>query len=65
MRIVAAGAVRLFEWLIVMRLLQGSVFYIVTIDAQRRSCLGQMKVEFWLAGLARLMCDVAGIAAHV
>ena len=38
-RIVAAGAIRFGEWLILMRLLQGRIFHVVTIDAQRRSAL--------------------------
>ena len=37
----------------------------MTIDAQRGSVLGQVEIEFALAPFARLVRDVAGVAAHV
>jgi hypothetical protein len=65
MRIVATGAIRRGERLIVMRLLQAGVLHVVTIDAQRRSALGQMKIELSLPRFSGLMRGVAGVASHV
>ena len=65
MRIVATGAVRRREGLIVMRFLQGRILDVVTIDADSGSALGQMKIKLGLAGFSRLMGCVAGVASHV
>jgi len=65
MRIVTAGAVRLFERLVLVRILQGSVFHIVAIDAERRSRFGQMEIKLGLSDLANLVRNVAGVAAHI
>ena len=48
-----------------MRLLQACIFDVVTIDAERRSALGQMKIKLGLAGFSRLVRRVAGVASHV
>ena len=64
-RIVTAHAVGLRERLVLVRFLQVGALYVVTIDAQRRRSFGQMKVELHLAGLARFVGGVAGVAAHV
>ena len=64
-RIVAGQAIGLFERLVLVRLLQVGVLHIVAIDAQRGSVLGQMVIKLALAPLARLVRDVASVAAHV
>ena len=37
----------------------------MAVDAQRRSGFGEVILELDLAGLARLVGGVAGVAAHV
>ena len=64
-RIVAGEAIGRGEGLSLVRLHQTGVLHIVTIDAQRGSVLGQVKIKFALAALARLVHRVAGVAAHV
>ena len=64
-RIVAAHAIGRLEGLILVRLLQVGVLYVVAIEAKRRRRLGEMKVELGLADLPCLVRDVAGVAAHV
>ncbi len=64
-RIVAGEAVGLVDRLVLMRFANGCVLRIVAVDAQRRGVFGQMEVELALAGLAGLMRDVAGVAAHI
>lgn len=64
-RIVATGAVRRREGLIVMGLLQACVLDVVAINAQCRSALGQMEVELGLARFPGLVGRVAGVASHI
>ncbi len=65
MRVVTGQTIRRAEGLILMRLLQPGVLYVMTVEAKRRNRLGQMKtvVEGQLG--ARLVRDMAGVAAHV
>jgi len=65
MRIVTAGAIRLIEWLIIVRLLKVGAGGIVTVQTQLRNALGQVVIEFLLAQFTGLVCDMAGAAAHV
>lgn len=64
-RVVAGQAIRLLEWLILMRLCQVAVFHVVAIQAESRSRLGQVKFEFTLGTGAGLVIRVACIAASV
>lgn len=64
-RIVARETIRRSEGLSLVSLDQTGIPGIVTIDAQRGSVLGQVKIKFALAPLPRLVHGVAGIAAHV
>ena len=65
MRVVTAQAVGGSEGLVLMRLLQVRVFYVVAVQAQSRSSF--RKVELILGGgvSAGLVSDVAGLATHV
>src|ERR1017187_3835316 len=63
--IVTAHAIGRFERLVLVRFLQISALDVMAIHTKRRGRLGEMKVELDLADLARLMRDVAGVAAHV
>ena len=65
MRIVALHAVRAPKWLALVRLLQIGGFRIMTINAERRRGLLQVKVEFLFPRLARLVRRVARVAAHI
>ena len=64
-RIVALRAIRRGKRLILVRLLEARILYIVTVDAQRRSAFGQMKIKLGFAALSGLVRDVASVAAHV
>src|SRR5215469_877701 len=64
-RIVTGRAIRGSKWLIVMRLLQGSVFYVMAVDAKRRRSLRQVEIEFSFSRVTRLVRRVASIATHV
>src|SRR3984957_846184 len=64
-RIMATGAVRGRERLVVMRLLQVRRLDVVAVNAQSWSALGQVKIELRLACLACLMRRMASVAAHV
>jgi len=64
-RIVAGEAIGLFERLPLVCLHQLGVLYIVTIEAQCGSVLGQVVIEFTLAAFARLVRNVARVATHV
>ena len=64
-RIVARETIRRSEGLSLVSLDQTGIPGIVTIDAQRGSVLGQVKIEFALAPFPRLVHGVAGVAAHV
>lgn len=65
MRVVALQAVGGTEGLVLVRLLQGCIFRIVTFDAERRSALSQMEPVFNGRLGARLVRRVAGLAAHI
>src|ERR1035441_9278018 len=65
MRIVALHTIGGSERLPLMRLNQTCRPWIVAIEAQRRSRLGQVIVELDLALLADLVGDVASVATHV
>jgi hypothetical protein len=65
MRIVTLHAIRFCERLVLVLPLESGVLGIVTVDAECRRCLGQVEIEFLLASLPNLMCDVASGAAHV
>ena len=64
-RIVAGQAIGLLKGLILMRLNQIAVFYVVTIQAESRRRLGQVKPEFAFRARSGLVGEVAGIAAGV
>ena len=65
MWIVTTHAVCRREWLISMRFLQVYTLHIMAIDAKRRHRLGEVIIELGLADLTRLMCGMAGVAAHI
>lgn len=65
MGIVAGGAVGGAERLVVMRLLQARILHVVAVEAECRSALRKVIVEFRFANLSDLVGDVAGITAHV
>lgn len=65
MRIVASDAIGLFEWLILVRLLQIGIAGIVAIETKRRRPFGQMKIVFQFAQLAGFVGGMAGIATHI
>ena len=60
----ATGAGRRGEGLVMMRFLQVRAVG-VAVETERRSSLGQMKIKLGFAHFSGLMCDMAGIAAHV
>lgn len=61
----AGGAVGGAERLVVMRLLQARILYIVAVEAECRSALRKVIVEFGFANLSDLVRGVAGIAAEI
>ena len=62
---VAGQAVGGGKWLIVVRLSQFLVIGVVTVEAERRRILRQMKTVVALGGVPGLVRDVASITAHV
>jgi len=62
---VTGQAIGLFERLVLVRFLEGRVFYVMAIHTKRGRRLGQMEVELGLADLAGFVGDVAGVAAHI
>ena len=64
-RIMAGHTVGGFEGLVLVRLLQVGVLYIVAIDAKRRWRLGQMKIKLGLAEFSGLVGNVASLATHI
>ena len=64
-RIMAGQAVRSSERLVLVCLLQVGVFWIVTLDAQSRRRLGQMKAILEARLSSGFVRRVAGIATHV
>ena len=64
-RIVATGAVRSSEGLIVMRLLQARVLRVMAVETERGGGLGQMEIELGLACFSRLVGEVAGLASQI
>lgn len=64
-RIVTAHAVRSFEGLILVRLLQVSTLHIMAVDTERRGSFGQVIIELRLTYLAGFVRGVAGVAAHI
>jgi hypothetical protein len=65
MRIVAADAVRSFEGLVLVRLLQVSTLHIMAVDAESRRSFGQVIIKLRFPHLAGLMRGVASVAAHI
>src|SRR4051812_5266162 len=65
MWIVTLNAIGVREGLVLMCLLNRRVFRIVTIDAERGSCLGQMIVELLFPFFTDLVGHVTGGASHV
>jgi len=63
--IVTAHAIGRFERLILVRLLQVRTLDVMAIYAEGGRRLGEMKIEFGLADLPRLVRNVASFAAHV
>ena len=64
-RIMATGAVRGSEGLILMRFLQRCILDIVTVHAQCWDCLGQMEVVLLCEIGAGLVGYMAGVTTHV
>jgi len=64
-RIVALQTVRRFERLILMCLLQASIFRVVALDTKRRNIFLQVRREFDLVAIAVFVSQVAGVAAHI
>ncbi|SRR5208282_4034065 len=64
-RIVTLQTVGGTKRLILVRLLQGGIFWVVAVEAEGGRGFGQMKIEFGLAHFAGLMRRVARVAAHV
>lgn len=65
MRTVAGQAVSFGKGLSLVRLHQAGFLHIVTVDAQRGSVLGQVKIKFAFAPFPRLVHGVAGVATRV
>lgn len=65
MRIVALDAICGAKRLVLMRLLQGVILRVVTIDAQRRSWFCQVIIELLFSTLARFVSKMAGFATHI
>ena len=65
MGIVALQAISPRERLVVMRLLQTSIFGVVAVEAQRRCTFGQVELVFRRQVGATLVRRVAGVAAHI
>src|SRR5208282_3973726 len=65
MRIVAAKAIGFFKGLVLVRLLQRCIFWIVAIDAERGRRFGQMEIELSLSDFTGLMRGVTSVAAQV
>ena len=65
MRIVTSQTVGLVEWLIVVGLLKVRARRIVTIEAKRRSCLGEVIIELPVPHLTGLMRDVTSATTHI
>lgn len=65
MRVVALDAIRVAEWLAVVRLDQARVFRVVAVEAERRGSFRQMIIKFDFAALAGLMRYMAGLATHI
>src|SRR5215472_12793460 len=63
-RVMAAGAVRCREGLILMCLLERCVLGVVAIQAERRHRLGQVELVLWAEFGAGLVYHVARVAAH-
>jgi hypothetical protein len=61
----ASQAIRFFERLVVVRLLQIRTLGIVAVQTEGWRHLGQMEIKFGLSNLSGLMRDVAGVATHV
>ncbi len=64
-RIMALQAIRVFKWLVLMRLGEIRVLHVMAIEAQRRNCLRQVVSEFAFLAIAGLVRDVASVAARV
>jgi len=64
-RIVALQTVGRREGLIVMRLLQALVFRVMTIQAQSRRALRQVKLVFYAEISTGFVADVTSVAPHV
>ena len=64
-RIVALQAIGFVDGLVLVGLEHRRIFHIVAVKAQRRRVLGQVIREFALRGVACLVNNVAGVAAHV
>src|SRR5579864_4783954 len=65
MRVMAAQAIRLLEWLVLMCLLQFCTLRIMAIQAKCWTGFRQMKIKLRFSRFARLMRGVASVAAHV
>jgi len=63
--IVASQAVGFFKGLVLMRLRQLRILGVVTIDAERRSILGQVFGKLAVGRITDFVGDVAGFAPHV
>lgn len=64
-RIVTADAVRSFEGLVLVRLLQVGTLHIMAVDTKCRRSFSQVIIELRLTHLARLVRGVASVATHI
>ncbi len=64
-RIVTSQTIGLFEWLIIVRLLEVGTRHVVAIETQSRSGLREVVIEFAFAYFPGLVRDVTSAATHV